>query len=292
MSEEAHVSPVKNDYALRRIDTDSDIEKLDTQSPPRLVEVVSNVLKNTVSRKTLNDPGPPPDGGSTAWIVLVLAHLINLITWGLFNAFGVLQTYYVQELQLPPSNISWIGSIQGFLLFFVCTFSGRLSDAGYFRQTFGIGSILMLLGIFGASASTTYWQLILSQGICLGLGGGLCYCPAISIAATYFSKKQPLALGIVASGSSTGGLIFGAILQQLLPRIGYAWTMRVMGFFILVTLVLGNLFIKPRRLIKSQGPMVEWAAFKDPVYAYFAFGMFFIFLGTYIPVFYVRDRTS
>lgn len=268
--------------------SDFDIEKLATPSTAKL-GIVSNVLKKTVSHKTLDDPGPPPDGGLTAWIVLFLAHLINLITWGAFNAFGILQTYYVKELQLPPSNISWIGSIQGFLLFFVCTFSGRLSDAGYFHQTFGVGSILMILGIFGASASTTYWQLLLSQGICLGIGGGLCYCPAISIAATYFSKKQALALGIVASGSSTGGLIFGAILQQLLPRIGYPWTIRVIGFFIFATLIPANIFIKPRRLVKNQGPIVEWAAFKEPVYLYFALGMFFVFLGSYIPIFYVRE---
>jgi hypothetical protein len=35
----------------------------------------------------------------------------------------------------PPSDISWIGSIQIFLLFFIGTFSGRATDAGYFRFT-------------------------------------------------------------------------------------------------------------------------------------------------------------
>jgi hypothetical protein len=45
-------------------------------------------------------------------------------------------------LNRPPSDISWIGSIQVFLLFFIGTFTGRLTDAGYFRQVFMVGSFI------------------------------------------------------------------------------------------------------------------------------------------------------
>lgn len=52
------------------------------------------------------------------------------------NSFGVFQTYYVNSLGKSPSDISWIGSIQVFLVFFIGTFTGRLTDAGYFRPVF------------------------------------------------------------------------------------------------------------------------------------------------------------
>lgn len=52
------------------------------------------------------------------------------------NAFGVFQTYYVDFLGRPDSDISWIGSIQIFLTWSMGTFSGRLTDAGYFRSVF------------------------------------------------------------------------------------------------------------------------------------------------------------
>ena len=49
------------------------------------------------------------------------------------NSFGVFQTYYVDFLGRSVSDVSWIGSIQVFLTFFIGTFTGRLTDAGYFR---------------------------------------------------------------------------------------------------------------------------------------------------------------
>lgn len=49
------------------------------------------------------------------------------------NTFGVFQTYYETGLliQETPSNISWIGSIQAFLLLLCGLFAGPLFDMGY-----------------------------------------------------------------------------------------------------------------------------------------------------------------
>ena len=68
--------------------------------------------------------------------------LTKSVIRGFINSFGVFQTYYVTALSRPPSDIAWIGSIQVFLLFFIGTFTGRLTDAGYFRQVFLVGSFM------------------------------------------------------------------------------------------------------------------------------------------------------
>lgn len=117
------------------------------------------------------DTNPPPDGGIKAWTVVAMCHLAGFNTWGFLNSFGVLQSYYVAHLDRLPSEISWIGSVQAFMLFFISAFSGRLSDAGYFHQTLSIGTMLQLLGVFSASFGNNYWQLALSQGACVGIGG-------------------------------------------------------------------------------------------------------------------------
>jgi MFS family permease len=122
------------------------------------------------------------------------------------NTFGVFQSYYTNNLLAgtSPSAISWIGSIQTFTLMFVGVLSGRLLDAGYLRTQLCSGILLELVGLLMASVSTKHWQLLVSQGICVGIGSGLLYVPSVSVPAQYFSSHVMLATGLVATGSSMG----------------------------------------------------------------------------------------
>ncbi|KAE8375301.1 major facilitator superfamily domain-containing protein [Aspergillus bertholletiae] len=249
--------------------------------------LASKTLSLVRTRGSNREIGPPPDGGFMAWFQVALGHFVIFNTWGYINSFGVFQTYYTETLGHSPSDISWVGSIQIFLLFFIGTFSGRATDAGYFKVTLVLGAVLELFCIFMTSLSTKYWQLFLAQGVGQGIGCGLMFCPTIALIPTYFTKRRSIAMGIVASGSATGGLVFPAVVMRLLPRIGYGWTMRILGFISLGTLMPCLLFLKQRLPPRQSGPLVEWAAFKEPSYALFAIGMFLNFWGIYIGFFYI-----
>ncbi|CZT10606.1 related to monocarboxylate transporter 4 [Rhynchosporium agropyri] len=240
-----------------------------------------------LTKSSWKDLGPPPDGGWFAWMQAAFGHLVIMNTWGFINSFGVFQTYYVTSLNRAPSDISWIGSIQIFFLFFVGTFTGRLTDAGYFRPVFLLGSVLAVFGTFMASLSTSYWQLFLAQGVCCGLGNGCLFCPSLSLLSTYFSSKRGLALGIGAAGSATGGMVFPAMVSSLLPKIGFPWTMRALGFIQLGCLVICNIGIKPRMPPRRTGALVDWKSFKEVPYVLFAIGMFFSFWAVYFAFYYV-----
>lgn len=71
-----------------------------------------------------------------------------------------------------PSNISWIGSIQAFLLLIIGTVTGPLYDAGYFRTLLFTGVALISIGWMMTSLCTSYYQIILAQAVCQGLGAG------------------------------------------------------------------------------------------------------------------------
>lgn len=193
------------------------------------------------------------------------------------------QTYYATTLALPPSTIAWIGSIQVFLLFFIGTFTGRITDAGYFRPIFMIGTLFQVLGIFATSFCTSYWQLFLAQGVCMGIGNGCLFCPAMATLSTYFSSKRGLALGLAACGSSTGGLVFPAMARQLLPTAGFGWTIRAIGFVQLATLIVANLCLKTRVPPRRTGALVEWAAFKELEYTLYAAGTFTVSQAKFFP---------
>ncbi|KAI5778442.1 putative MFS monocarboxylate transporter [Geopyxis carbonaria] len=243
-------------------------------------------LRSGVGRQELEMENPP-DGGLQAWLQVLGVHLTIVTTWGFINSFGVYQTYYVEALGNAPSTISWIGSIQIFLLFFLGTFTGRALDAGYFYYTYRAGSLLVLLGIFATSWGTKYWHIFLSQGLCCGIGSGMMFCPCLALCSTYFRRRRSLALGLGACGSATGGIIIPVVVQQLLPRVGFAWTTRTLGFICLVFLTVSNAILRPRVKPRKVGGLVDWGAFREPPYVLFAIGMFLIFLGLYFAFFYI-----
>ncbi|UKZ86031.1 uncharacterized protein TrAFT101_001870 [Trichoderma asperellum] len=252
----------------------------------RILTNVSSVLRPV---DITSDPGPPPDGGKRAWAQAIAGHMVVLNTWGYISSFGVFQTFYTDMLDRSPSDISWIGSVQIFLLFFIGVLAGRISDAGYFRQLVTLGFILQMIGIFTTSVATQYWQIFLSQGICMGLGNGCLFCPSLAVVSTYFSKRRALAIGIMSSGTGVGGLVFPSIARQLLPSIGFGWTVRTIGFVQLVTLGAALLALKPRVPPRKSGPLFEFAAFKDPEYSLYVCGSFFCFLALYFAYYYVAS---
>ncbi|KAH9223692.1 major facilitator superfamily domain-containing protein [Leptodontidium sp. 2 PMI_412] len=239
--------------------------------------ILERVLSRVRTMPNQQDPRPPPDGGWSGWSQGIystfVVHLVMMNTWGFINSFGVFQTYYATALNRPPSDISWIGSMQVFLLFFIGTFTGRLTDAGYFRPVFLTGSFLGVLGLF--------------MRVCCGLGNGFLFCPSMSLLSTYFTKNKSLAIGISAAGSATGGMLFPAIVQQMLGKVGFPWTMRTLGLVQLASFIVCNIGIKPRLPPRETGTLIDWKSFKEATYVLFAAGMFFNFWGVYFAYFYL-----
>ena len=126
---------------------------------------------------------------------------------GVTNTFGAYQTYYETNLlkDQSPSQISWIGSIQAFLLLLVggCI-TGPIFDAGYLRSLIIVGSIASVFGMMMTSISKEYWQVVLSQGLCVGVGAGCMFLPSVAVMPQYFTERRAFATGIAAAGSSIG----------------------------------------------------------------------------------------
>ncbi|KAF2491972.1 MFS general substrate transporter [Lophium mytilinum] len=235
----------------------------------------------------MKDPGPPPDGGLKAWTQACMGHLVVFNTWGVITSFGVFQAYYTSELGLAPSAVSWIGSVQTLGHFFVGAVSGRALDAGYFYHVFIGGLLIELFGVFMTSLCTQYWQLFLAQGVVTGIGCGMQFCPAVSLVTTYFQKNRILAVAVVVSGSATGGMIYPTIVRQLLPKIGFAWVLRVMGLIMVAIGCLTTALLRPRLPPQKSGPLIDFSAFRESTYSLYCVAMFLGIWGQFYVFYYV-----
>lgn len=248
-----------------------------------------NVDESTDSEELVKMP-IPPDGGTLAWLHVFFGHMVFFNTFGVTNSYGVFEQYYTETLGHSSSSVGWIGGIQMFLLFFVGVAAGRATDAGYFRYCFTAGVVLQVLGICLTSlCEHSFYGIFLCQAVCFGLGAGLIFTPGLSVTSSYFQKKRMIAIGIVASGGATGGMVYPATANALLYHsdIGYAWTMRVLGLIMLITNIPSLIGYRPYLPPRSTGPLVEWSAFREKSFCFFIAGMSFCFWGLYMAFFYL-----
>ncbi|PYI02886.1 hypothetical protein BO78DRAFT_422182 [Aspergillus sclerotiicarbonarius CBS 121057] len=74
--------------------------------------------------------------------------------------------------------------------------------------TYSLGVFLQLLGFFMLSLSKTYWRILLSQVVCMGLGNGLTFSPGLAVMSPYFMEKGAFAIGLEAAGAALGERLY------------------------------------------------------------------------------------
>ena len=208
-----------------------------------------------------------PDGGLTAWLQVLGSFLINFNNWGLVNSFGVFQAFYEAHhlSHHSTSEIAWIGTLQGALLLIVGSVSGPLFDKGYFQAILVIAGTLLVFGFMMLSLCTTYYQIMLSQGVLMGLCSGLLYIPSVALIPVYFKKRRGLALGLAVGGGSVGGIVYPLVFRNLLDSVGFAWAVRTMGFTALILLATATLIVHPLGP-RTRRQLIDLAAFTEKPY--------------------------
>jgi predicted MFS family arabinose efflux permease len=191
--------------------------------------------------------------------------------------------------QESESRISWVGSLQAFLLLIVGIATGPLFDLGYFYALLASGAFFIVFGMYMTSICTSYWQVMLAQGVCVGLGSGLLFVPSVAIVSTYFTTKKSLATGIAASGSSLGGVIYPVVFTSLQPQVGFRNATIVIASIMLATMVVCIAVARVRVLPPSRRRLLDLHAFREVPYLMFSIAEFFGFMGMYIPFFYMQS---
>ncbi|KAK3361577.1 major facilitator superfamily domain-containing protein [Lasiosphaeria ovina] len=265
----------------------------ETERDPEDAKESGSDDKTGAAATALQDAGPP-DGGAAAWLVVLGAWCCSFCSPGWINSMGSFQEYY--ELgplkEYSSSTIAWIPSLQLFFLFGLGPIVGILFDRYGPRPLIIAGTILHVFGLMMASLATTYYQFVLSQGVCSAIGVACLYSPALACISTWFNKKRGAAMGIMATGSSVGGVVFPIMISRMIKLNGYPWALRTAAFLILGLQIVACLTVRSRtKPVPKKLPAGRLAApFTESGFAVLLFGIFVLTFGMYIPIDYLPSQ--
>ncbi|KAK7047597.1 hypothetical protein VNI00_006365 [Paramarasmius palmivorus] len=252
-----------------------------------------------------SEPAQPLDGGFRAWSTVAGSWFLLFGTLGYLYSFGVYQGAqlltrsmltidrsldYYTRVYLPSSNassISWMGSVQLALPYLLGVPMGKLFDAGYIHSVLAAGSALFVFSLFMVSLAKPdqYYQLLLSQGIGMGLGVGCVQLHSTTIVSRHFLRRRAFAYGIALTGASVGSLVYPIMLNRLIYSIGFGPAVRASAGIVAGCVLLGNILVKSPAIqpSRNQTPPAYRDWLKDPAYVLFTTGTFVAFFGFYFP---------
>lgn len=134
------------------------------------------------------------------------------------------------------------------------------------------------------------WHFILSFGLLTGLGCSLLFTPSFAAPGHFFMRRRGLATGLAATGGSVGGIVFPLMLEALFPRLGWAWSIRVLAFLSLALCGGANFLIR-RRLPPARNASAhpDFRIFGSRPFLLTTVGIFLLEFALFIPLTYLSS---
>jgi len=182
--------------------------------------------------------------GLNRWWRVVGGLLMN-IALGTLYAWSVFVAPLEKEFGWKRADTSMVFTIA--VVVFALTFivAGRLQDKfGPFWVSL-TGGVLVSLGFFLCTYTSSLTYLYICFGVIGGLGNGFGYSTPIPVMAKWFPDKRGLAVGLAVAGYGAGSAIFGPLANlKLIPAYGVHTTFMILGAIFLVMTVIGAFLLK------------------------------------------------
>lgn len=237
-------------------------------------------------------------------LVVLAMMLLGLCTgeFGLFVFCSLCSKSVVKRRDMYRSVTVWCReNRQDESLIHVCIASGRVLYILYGPMISYIGqSCFYIMASFTRCCSITdispeYWHFILDFSIIGGIGSSLLFTPAVATISHWFSRRRSTATGLATTGGSIGGVIFPLALQSLIPKVGFAWATRIVGFIFVFFVIFANLLVKgrlaPKNKTRVNDVLPDFRIFLDGTgaFALVTAGTFFMEFGLFVPITYLTS---
>ena len=195
-----------------------------------------------------NQPAAQRQGAYYGWYVVMAAMFIAAVTTGARNGFGVFVIPMSESFEWTRTQISFAAAAGWLVNGITQPFLGHLFDKFDSRKVILVS--LLVAGLATAALSLTFHYLFLiflfsfvlstaMSGASIGTLGPL--------VARWFMQRRTLVLGLVAAGTSIGGLLlipFSAYMEDI---FNWRWSWVALGIIVtFLALPLGFIFLRSR----------------------------------------------
>jgi len=178
------------------------------------------------------------------WWRVVGGLSMNLALGSLY-AWSVFVAPLEKEFEWKRADTLTIFTIAVFVFAISFVVAGRLQDKKGPFWISVIGGVLVSVGFFLSSYTTTLGWIFFVFGVLGGIGNAFGYATPIPVMAKWFPDRRGLAVGLAVAGYGGGSAIFGPLAGSwLIPTYGWRATFQVLAVVFLVMTMVGAFLLK------------------------------------------------
>ncbi|EFY95232.2 Major facilitator superfamily domain, general substrate transporter [Metarhizium robertsii ARSEF 23] len=168
--------------------------------------------------------------------------------------------------------------------------AGPIFDAYNVKLLIVPGSMGMVVMAMILSICKEFYQFFLTFSVLGGLSASLLFNPCIATTGQWFGKRRALATGVVCTAGGTGGIVFPLVILYAEPRVGFGWSVRIVGLICAVSALFACRLVKKRLPHnKTAGARMDLGALLDLKYALATLAVFLAELAVLIPYTYISS---
>ena len=157
-----------------------------------------------------------------AWIVAAVTFITLLVGAGVRSSPGILVVPLENEFHWSLATISFAISINLLLYGLIGPFAAAMMNSFGIRSTMLAALTSMCIGVAVTPLMQQSWQFVLLWGFLVGAGAGFtANVLAATVATRWFKARRGLVVGLLASATAMGQLIFLPLLANIVATSGW-----------------------------------------------------------------------